>query len=80
MKRLLSSLIIAATGISPVMAGVDYTLNEHGALIKSSNTDVSVEWYTPSVVRVQRYPASTHPDKQSLSVIEIGRASCRERV
>ncbi len=61
-------MIIAVTGISSVMAGVDYTLNEHGALIKSGGVDIAVEWYTPSVVRIQRFPASTHPEKQSFSV------------
>ncbi len=61
-------------GCALVCATADASRNfvkEEGRVIScSGDIRTVVEWYSPTIVRVQRFPKSTTPQKQSLSVVK----------
>lgn len=67
MKTFFSLLLFCVSGFLGVFAQ-GYQQTESGVKITSQGMDVEVTFYSPSIVRVLKYPTGKYPDKQSLSV------------
>jgi len=66
-KKLLIGFAFLAT--IPLSAQ-NYNKTEHGVKTQTQGMEIEVQFYTPSTVRVIKYPENTELKKQSLSVIK----------
>ncbi len=68
MKKLVTSCIIAGCVI-PAAAKLNYSSDEGKFIIGSDKNKVTIEWYSPSIVRICRQPVgAATSDKKSLAV------------
>lgn len=62
--------VLLLSGTIP-MKGQEYRKTETGIEVTVGGTEVRVEFYTPSTVRIVKYPAGKVPKKESLSVTAV---------
>lgn len=59
-----------AAGTSVALAA-DFTKNDHGITTEADGKKISLQFYTPSTVRVVKNPTDISPSKESLSVVSV---------
>ncbi|MBD5321417.1 MAG: glycoside hydrolase family 31 protein [Bacteroides sp.] len=69
MKKVFLPLCLCIVTTSGMMADVNYRTTPQGVVAGPDGSRVAIEWYTPSIVRIYRYPSAEAPAKESLSVI-----------
>ncbi len=69
MKKIITICFSALVALPSVASG-GYTVEMGKVTVGSGDVRTEIQWYTPSVVRVVRYPASDSPQKHSLAVIK----------
>lgn len=63
-------LSMFAVGTSVALAA-DFTKNDHGITTEADGKKISLQFYTPSTVRVVKNPTDISPSKESLSVVSV---------
>lgn len=69
MKNSIVTLILGLGASFNMMADVTYKAIPNGVETGSDGNKVAIEWFSPSVVRICRYPSSQTPEKKSFSVV-----------
>lgn len=69
MKKILGTLALSLIVFSALVAQ-PCQRTKTGVSVEIENTTIEIEFYSPSIVRINKYPGNVKPEKKSLSVVK----------